>query len=86
MDYNILGSILGSPYFGKLPFGTRECAIKFGKYAGRTKGFQQWKTEGKRAGKMKWTLGLCRGHKKGLYNIDAQKSAHIIRRSALGTL
>ena len=21
-DYNILGSILGSPYFGKLPFGT----------------------------------------------------------------
>ena len=30
-----------------------------------------------KTGKIKWTLGLCRGHKKGLYNIEAQKSAHM---------
>ena len=27
-DYSILGSILGSPYFGKLPFGFNELGLR----------------------------------------------------------
>ena len=27
MDYSILGSILGSPYFGKLPYQEYECGV-----------------------------------------------------------